>query len=66
MKIRSMTDSDKQDAVTKAAGVLQAFYDSYHNPEKNMCNRKRKRGRGSDDGASAESAHGEPVQKALK
>ena len=64
----SMDDSDKHDAIMKTAGILQSFYDSNHNLEKNMpadmC--KRKRDRGSDDGASAESAHGEPVQKALK
>ena len=40
------------------------FYNSNHNLEKDMD--MRKRDRGSDDGASAESAHGEPVQKALK
>ena len=44
VKISSnMADSDKHDAIMKAAAVLQAFYDSNHNPEKNMYSRKRKR-----------------------
>ena len=60
----NMADSDKHDAIMKAAAVLQAFYDSNHNLEKNM--HMGKRDHGSDDGASAESAHDEPVQKALK
>ena len=52
----------------EAAAEVQSFYDSWRNLEKNMPmhRRKRKRDRESDDGASAESAHGEPLQKALK
>ena len=44
VKISSnMADSDKQDAVMKPAAVLQAFYDSNHNTEKNVKPVKRKR-----------------------
>ena len=55
----NMADSDKHDAIMKAAAVLQAFYDSNHNLAKNIMD-MRKRDRGSDDGASAESTRGEP------
>ena len=61
---RDMAASDKHAAVMRAAALLQAFYNSNHNLEKNMDIDMR--GRGSDDGASAVAAHGEPVQKALK
>ena len=63
---RDMDVSDKSAAILGQAVLLQAFYNSNHDLEKNMCSRKRKRDRGSTDGASAASAHGEPVQKALK
>ena len=59
-----MDDSGKHAAIVEAVGELQAFYESNHNLEKNMDTRKRDRG--SDDGASAESALGEPVQKDVK
>ena len=62
----NMADSDKRGAVMKAAASLQAFYDSHHNLKKNMhMELKRKRDRWTTMKA-AESAHGEPVQKALK
>ena len=60
----SMADSEKGDAIMEAAAEVQSFYASWHTLEKNMD--MRKRDRGSDDGASAESTRGEPVQKALK
>ena len=62
----NMAGSDKHDVFLKAAASLQAFYDSKHNLEKNICNRKRGHGSCADDDASTESTHGEPVQKALK
>ena len=61
---REMTVSDRHDAIMRAAALPQAFYNSNHNLEKSMDIDMR--GRGSDDGASAVAAHGEPVQKALK
>ena len=61
---RDMAASDKHVAVMRAAAILQAFYNSNHNLGRNMPSDKR--GRGSDDGASAASAHVEPVQKAVK
>ena len=59
-----MDDEAKRAAVTIAAAELQAFYDNNHNLQNNMPGPKQDRE--SDDGGSAESAHGEPVQKASK
>ena len=59
-----MDDSEKDAALVEAVEELQAFYESNHDLEKNMD--LRKRDRGSDDGASDESARGEPVHKDAK
>ena len=57
-----MDNDDKLDAVLSAADELQEFYDTHNNLQNNMPAASEE----SDDGGSAESAHGEPVQKALK
>ena len=57
-----MDNDDKLDAVLSAADELQEFYDTRNNLQNNMPAASEE----SDDGGSAESAHGEPVQKALK
>ena len=62
--LSDMDESGKHVAVVEAAEELQAFYESNHNLEKDMDTRKRDRG--SDDGASDESARCEPVHKDAK
>ena len=57
-----MDNDDKLDAVLSAADELQEFYDTHNNLQNNMPAANEE----SDDGGSAESTHGEPVQKALK
>ena len=55
---------ERHDAIMEAVAELETFYESNHNLANNIDTRKR--GLGSDDGASAESALGEPVQKDVK
>ena len=59
-----MDDYGRNVALREAVAELETFYESNHNLAKNIDTRKR--GLGSDDGASAESALGEPVQKDVK
>ena len=59
-----MDDQDKVAAIINAAGELQEFYDNNHDLQNNMPGPVQDRE--TDDGVSAESAHGEPVQKAAK
>ena len=59
-----MDDKDKLAAVISVAGELQEFYDTNHDLQNNMPGPVQYRE--TDDGVSAESTHGEPVQKAAK
>ena len=67
MHVEVSSDMDaaaKHGAVSSAAFELQGFFDNHHNQANDMPDFKR--GRGSDDENSAETAQCETVRKASK